>query len=206
VIGRGRGRIAPVIPREHQHASVQTLDELRDPRVERLDAPRVSLRVVPVTVLAVEVHEIREDQRRTGASEVPKGDVDPVVVRARVLRLREPAAREDVPDLPDAEDRDPRLQASIQEGGTRWRQGEVPAIRGPDEAPGLARERPRDDAAHGVVAGQDLARSPAPVIEDLERDDVDVTRDLEDGVPARVDDRATGSEVLLTELRDDLGA
>jgi len=65
-------------------------------------------------------------------------------------------------------------------------------------------ERPRDHAADRVLAGENLARDPARLVELLERDRVLVRGDLEDRVGARVDDPLAGALVLLAELLDDL--
>ena len=78
------------------------------------------------------------------------------------------------------------------------------AIGRPLVVPGLADERPRDHAADGVLAGEDLAGDPACLVELLERDRRLVGGDLEDGVGGGVDDPLAGLLVLLAELLDDL--
>ena len=82
---------------------------------------------------------------------------------------------------------------------------EVVPVRRSLVVPGLAGERPRDHAADGVLAGQDLARRLAGLVELLERDRLLVRGDLEDGVGRRVDDPLARPLVLLAELLDDLG-
>jgi hypothetical protein len=72
--------------------------------------------------------------------------------------------------------------------------------------PGLADERTGDHAADGVLAGQNLARDLAALVELLERDGLLVRGDLEDGVRRRVDDPLAGALMLLAELLDDLRA
>src|SRR4029077_16300965 len=71
---------------------------------------------------------------------------------------------------------------------------------------GPADERPGDDSADRVLAGEDLARRPATVIELLERNRLLVGGDLEDRVGRGVDDPLARSLVLLPQLLDDLGA
>ncbi len=77
-------------------------------------------------------------------------------------------------------------------------------VRRPHVVARLARERPRDHAPDRVLAGEDLARCAASLVELLERDRVLVRRDLEDRVGGRVDDPLTRLLVLLPELLDDL--
>ena len=99
---------------EHQPAvavGAGRRDQLREPAVERLEAPGLPLGVVAVPVLRVEVHQVREHEGRLVVpGEVVEGDVDAVVVRARVAELGQSAAVEDVPDLADPVDGDPRLE------------------------------------------------------------------------------------------------
>ena len=81
---------------------------------------------------------------------------------------------------------------------------EVVAVRRALVVARLADERPRDHAADGVLAGEDLARDPAGLVELLERDRLLVRGDLEDRVGGRVDDPLARLLVLLAELLDDL--
>ena len=83
---------------------------------------------------------------------------------------------------------------------------EVVPVRRALVAARLAGEGPRDHAADRVLAGQDLARDPAALVELLERDRLLVRGDLEDGVGRRVDDPLARLLVLLAELLDDVGA
>src|SRR5207244_4697392 len=68
VVGRGRGRVATVVPREQQDVVLSEGGaELREPPVERLDTARVAERIVAVAVLGVEVDEVGEDEAGTRA-------------------------------------------------------------------------------------------------------------------------------------------
>jgi hypothetical protein len=78
------------------------------------------------------------------------------------------------------------------------------AVGRPDVVPGLALERPGDHAPDRVLAGQDLAGELAAAIELVERDRLDVSRDLEDRVGRRIDDPLPRALVFLAELLDDL--
>ena len=69
-----------------------------------------------------------------------------------------------------------------------------------------ADEGPRDDAPDGVRAAQLLARDAAGGVQLVERDDLLVRGDLEDGVGRRVDDPLARPHVLVAEALDDLGA
>ena len=79
-------------------------------------------------------------------------------------------------------------------------------VRRPLVVPGRADERAGDHAADRVLAGQDLARDPAALVELLERNRLFVRRDLEDRVRRRVDDPLARELVLFAELLDDLRA
>ena len=81
----------------------------------------------------------------------------------------------------------------------------VVAVGRPRVAARLTYERPGDHSADRVLAGEDLSRDPAGLVELLERNRLLVGRDLEDGVGGRVHDPLAGALVLLAELVDDLG-
>ena len=132
--------------------------------------------------------------------------VDPVDVRLRRERLVDVAAGEDVGDLADAVRRVAGVPDRGQVVRTPRLEREVVPVRRPLVVPRRADERAGDDAADGVLAGEDLARGPAGVVQLLERDRLLVRRDLEDGVGRRVDDPLAGLLVLLAELLDHLGA
>ena len=107
-------------------------------------------------------------------------------------------------DLPDAVHRHAGLADERQVVRLPRLEREVVAVRRALVVPGLADERPRDHAADGVLAGEDLAGDAAAVVELLERDRLLVRGDLEDRVGGRVDDPLPRLLVLLAELLDDL--
>src|SRR4029077_7657439 len=131
---------------------------------------------------------------------------DSVDVGLRRLRGVDVLAGEDVTDFADAVDGAAGLADQREVVGLAGREGEVGAVRRADVVAGLADKRPGDDAPDGVLAGEDLARRSATLIELLQRDRSLVAGDLEDGVGRRVDDPLSRSLVLLPELLDDLGA
>ena len=118
-----------------------------------------------MAVLRVEVHEVREDEGRPASPQVLERQIDAVVVRIRVARLRDALAGEDVLDLPDAEDRDARILEPVEHRRARWRDGEVPPFRAPDERARFSLERSGDHAAHPVRAGEEPSRDPRPLVE-----------------------------------------
>ena len=80
------------------------------------------------------------------------------------------------------------------------------AVRRAGVVAGLALERPCDHPADGVLPFENVPRDLAGVEELLERNRLDVRRDLEDRVGGRVDDPLARDLVLLAELLDDLCA
>ncbi len=107
--------------------------------------------------------------------------------------------------LPIAVDGDARLDQMIEHRWPRRRHREVPSLGAPHERPGRTFERSGDHPPHAVRPGEESTGGPAPLVEGLESDPVLVGRDLEHGVPARVDDRPPGAQVLRAQPRDDLG-
>ena len=206
VVGRRRRRIAAVVAGDEQDPAVERSDQVGQPPVERLDRLRVTGGVVAMPVLRVEVHEVREDERRRRPLEVVERQLDPVVVRVRVPALRDALTGEDVADLPDAVDGDAGRQEAVEHGRARGRHREVPTLGRPDERTGRPLERTGDHPADGVLAGEQASRDAAPLVQRRQRHHVLVRRDLEHGVAARVDDGLAGADVLVAELRDDLGA
>ena len=148
----------------------------------------------------------RRRARRRSRAAARSVALDPVDVRLRRERLVDVAAGEDVGDLADAVDRLPGVADEREVVRPPRLEREVVAVRRALVVARLADERPRDHAADGVLAGQDLARDPAGLVELLERDRLLVRRDLEDRVGGRVDDPLAGALVLLAELLDDLRA
>ena len=181
-------------------------DQVGQPPVERLDRLRVAGRVVAMPVLRVEVHQVREDERRRRSPEVVEREIHAVVVRVRVPALRDALPGEDVADLADAVDRDAGRHEAVEHRRARRRHREVATLGRSDERPGGALERAGDHPADGVLAGEQPSRDAAPLVQRRQRHHVLVRRDLEHGVAARVHDGLAGADVLLAELRDDLGA
>ena len=112
---------------------------------------------------------------------------------------------EDVLDLADPGHGHPGLDQEIENGRRRRRHRVVPALRPPDERARTPLERPRDHAANEMGLATDPARGLAPVVELPERHHIDMGRDLEHRVSARVDDRLACPQVLGAELGDDRG-
>jgi hypothetical protein len=122
------------------------------------------------------------------------------------MRLVDPDAGEDGVDLAHGVHGHAGVVDLLEVGASRRLDREVLAPCGPLECARLALERPRDDAADGVLAGHDLARPAAVFVELLDRHDVLVGGDLEDRVGRRVDDQVAGLHVLGAEVGDHLGA
>src|SRR5262249_57433239 len=123
----------------------------------------------------------------------------------RRMGLVDVVPREDVADLADAVHLLAGLANERQVVRPPRLQREVVPVRSADVVPRLTREWSRDHAPDCVLAGEDLARGPAAVVELLQRDRVLVGGDLEDGVRRCVDDPLAGPLMLLLWLRDDLG-
>ena len=163
-------------------------------------------RVVAVAPEHVRLDEIREHETLVEFVQEPLGLVDALDVRASRMRLVDVDAGEDVPDLPDRVHLIPRLAHERQIVRLLGLQRPVVPVRRAHVVARLTFERPCDDAPDRVLARQDLARDLASPVELLERNRVDVRRDLEDGVGRGVDDPLAGSLMLLPQLLDDLGA
>ncbi len=76
---------------------------------------------------------------------------------------------------------------------------------GPPESPGLSDERARYHAPD-ILFVEQLPRYFADPVEFLDRDDILVSRNLEDAVGGGIDDEASSQQVLLPELVYDAGA
>ena len=77
-------------------------------------------------------------------------------------------------------------------------------VRCPLEVTRRPEKRSCDNAAHGVLAGEDLAGRATGAVELLEWDQLLVRCDLEHGVGGRVDNPLAVLLVLLAELQDHL--
>ena len=188
-----------------QIAVAQRLEDVRQPPVEVLQAAMEVDGIVAMAPELVGLDEIREDEPVVDVLEQLDRPVDPVDVRLRRERLVDVAAGEDVGDLPDAVRRVPGVADRAQVVRTPRLEREVVTVRRSLVLPGRPGERAGDDAPDRVLAGQDLARRPACVVELLERDRLLVRRDLEHRVGRRVDDPLPGLLMLLAVLEDHLG-
>ena len=99
-------------------------------------------------------------------------------------------------DLADGVDRHVGRLQLLEVGARRRVQREVAAAGGALERPGLAGERPGDDAADGVLARM-ISRAVAhAACSSASLDHVLVRGDLQHGVRGRVDDQRAGAQVL----------
>ena len=154
----------------------------------------------------VRLDEVDEDEALVDLAQEPLGLLNPLDVRLRRVGLVDVATREDVADLADAVHLLAGLAHERQVVRPARLEREVVPVRRPDVVARLARERPGDHAADGVLAREDLARRAAAVVELLQRDRVLVRGDLEDRVRGRVDDPLPRPLVLLPQLLDDVRA
>ena len=205
VVRRRRGGVAAVIRGDDQQvAGAKRRKEVGEPTVEVLEATVEVDRVVAVSPEHVGLDEVREHEPRVQLVEQLLGLVDALDVRPRRVRVVDVDAREDVADLADGVN----LLARVADEGQIVRllrlQRPVVPVRRPVVAPRLTFERPGDDAADRVLAGQDLAGDLATVVQLVKWDRVHVRRDLEDGVGGGVDDPLAGALMLLAQLLDDL--
>src|SRR5262249_52223416 len=144
--------------------------ELRDPEIKGLDARRVSLGIVPMTVLRVEVHQVGDHQHGPASAQVADREVHTMVVRVRIGVLRQAMADEDIPDLADPVDGDAGFLRKVEERGAWWRDGEVAAFWPSRESARLAAEGPSDHPTYLVIANQDAPGDPAPFVQGVQGD------------------------------------
>ena len=209
VVGRRRRRVAAVVGGEHEQVARAAAPRgcPPEPAVEVLQAAVEVDGVVAVAPEHVRLDEVHEDEARSSSSRSSSTRlVDPLDVRLRRERLVDVAAREDVADLADAVHLLARVADEREVVRPPRLEREVVPVRRPLVAPRRAGERPCDHAADRVLAGEDLARGAAGLVELLERDRLLVRRDLEDRVGGGVDDPLAGALMLLAELLDDLRA
>ena len=187
---------------DEQVVVAQELQPARDALVDAAQRPGEAVEVVAVTVDLIGLDQVGEHE-----AVVEPGDQlgrlvqGPRVGRARMLDV-DAHSREQLAHLADRVHGDAVALELLQIAAHRWGQRVVPAAVGALEGAVRAGERPRDDPAHGVLAGHPLADPPADRIELLRTDDVHVRRDLEHRVLAGVDDEVTVGEVLGAEILD----
>ena len=90
----------------------------------------------------------------------------------------------------------PARDEVVEHRRARRRHAVVPPLRSPDEGPRFPVERPRDHPPDAVWTDEQSPGDLAPGVEQLQGHDVLVGGDLEHGIPARVDDRLAGRQVL----------
>src|SRR5439155_11675657 len=114
--------------------------------------------------------------------------------------------REQLVDLPDGDDRLPRLGEPVDQGRLGRLQREVAPPRRARVAARRAEEWTRDYPPHRVLALQQLARRAARGVELFDRNRLLVRGDLENTVGGSVHDESPGAPVLVAEPGDDLGS
>jgi hypothetical protein len=206
VVEPGGRRVAAVVRRQHQQVAlrIEPLEPAPHRRVDALQRAVEPLDVLAVPEELVGLDEVHEHEAVVELADQGVGRGDGVgVARSRVLRV-DPHPGEDLADLAD---RVHGLAGVLQllEVGARGRvDREVAAVLRALEGPRLADEGPGDHPADGVLAAHDRPRGGARGVELLERHEVLVRGDLQDGVRGRVDDQVARLEVLLAVVGDRL--
>src|ERR1039457_5124371 len=100
MLGRGRARVAPVVRGEHEEiVRTKSVHHPGHEGVELLEALRVADDVVAVSVLRVEVDEVREDEVVVAVADGRDRLLDAIAIRDGVHGRRDPASGENVLDL-----------------------------------------------------------------------------------------------------------
>ena len=154
----------------------------------------------------IEVDEVHEDEPLGRVAHHLVQPIHAFGVARRVNGARDAAARKQIVDLADRDDRDLASREQIEQRFTGRIQRVVVPIRGSPEVERRSGERTRDDAADAKALADETERDFADAVLLVDRDDVFVRRDLEHAVGRRVDDRLAGPHVLGAQALDDLGA
>ena len=160
-----------------------------------------------MAVKHVKVHQVDEGQPLEIAVGQLQRDAQPLGIAAGADGLPHALAGEDIVNFAHADRRFAGRLQGVQHRIARRHQAEVmPAGSAPEIGGAVAHERPRDDTADAVFAGEQFARLGADLVEFFHRDDGLVGGDLEHAVGRGVDDQRAGAGVLLAIIADDLGA
>ena len=181
--------------------------DLRQPRVERLEAGGEAGDVAAVAVFAVEVDQIDEDEAAVGGLAERRSARSTLPALSRPLISR-PVKRwaKMSPILPIDTTSRPASTARCKQIVGQRRNREILAVGGAGEiGGGAADERPGDDAADRQRIAQ-APRDAAEVVEPLEPERLLMRGDLEHRVGRGVADRLAAPHVRLAELGDDRGA
>ena len=205
MVGGGEvGGVAAVVGGDHhQIVRPHLLHERRKPAVELRQRGGVAVDVPPVAVEHVEVHQVDEAQAGEVLVGVGQGLGHAVGVALGVDVFRRPLSREDVVDLAHGDGVEARVLEGVEHRLLRRLQREVVAVGGAGVVAAAADEGTGDDAAHAVLAAQDLPGNAAVFVELLHGDHVLMGGDLEHGVGGGVDDQIPGPHVLVAVFVDD---
>ncbi len=156
-----------------------------------------------MAILRVEVHEVGEDQTCRRRRQLTHDEIHAVIVGRRVHRSRQAPAGEKILDLADTHDDVTGGGEAVEQRSAYRLEREVASIGGASEVARRADERPRDDAPDAQPACHELERDVANAVLLVDRDDLLVSRNLEDAVGRRVHDRRARAHVLRPQLIDD---
>ena len=206
--GGGVAGVAAVVGSDHHQILLpQGGKESAQPGVKFIQGLGVAHSIPAVAVEHVKVHQIHKAQ----AMEVPGGIILGVVQAVQIALivdvLRVAPAGEDIMDLAHRQGVQPRPGNGIQHGFGRRLQGEVMAVGGTAEGfGGGAHIGPGNDPSHAVLPGENRPGLAAGVIQLLQRDQLLLSRHLEDGVGGGIDDPLSGFQLLLAVVPDHLRA
>ena len=157
--------------------------------------------------LSVEVDEIGKDQVTVGGI-VHRAEslVEHGHVAGCLAHLGDAPVSKDVADLADGDHPVALRRQSVEQRRLRWRHGIVtPVVRALERGGGFPDERPGDHPADPQGIDQP-AHGGAEFVEPLQPEMLLVRGNLKDGIDRGVADRLAGTDMLLAETLDDLGA
>ena len=205
VIGTAPGGVIAVIGGEDDEVVGADFRKKRSqPNIEFLQRPRIPGHVAAVSVQHVKIHQVGKKQpARSRLPQVVNG-LHAMGIRFRRMRLRNPAAGEDVADLADAGDADAGVLQFVQHRARRPKRIVVPVGRAFEVAV-RAGEGPRNHASDFPGVGQ-TARNTADFVQTLQRDHVLMGGDLQDRIGRGVENGISAGDVFRTELIKNGGA
>ncbi len=181
--------------------------DFRQAAIESLQSIGVAPGVATMPVDHVELDQIDEEQSvEVFHEELQHGVAAGLIVR-RVVGACDASAGKNILDLSDGQDVPVGVFQLVQQDGGHGFERVVPTVAGAGETVGIvAKERPGDDAADGMLAVEDFAGAAAGGVEFLDGHDILMGRHLKHAVGRGVDDQVAGFEMLRAEFLDHLRA
>ena len=187
----------------HQVARAEQLRHFLQPSVKFLQCAGKSLRVVPVAVYGIRIHQVGKAQPVKVRLHKADQCVHAGGVSRGMVDFRQSLMGKNILNLAYADGLQPCLHHGLRQGPPAGRHGEIPPVSRAFETSGFSQEGAGNHPAHTQLSLQHLPGNPAEFIQLFRRKQLLMAGNLENAVPAGIDNGCMIPQVRFPQLLDD---